>query len=112
MTKSQLLALSDAKLDEVVKIQGTIYDRKRKLTNFQVNNASAMLEAGKKLADVAEHFGVDARTIRYNTDAKYKKAVLKNSSGKHTGKTNMPLEDRAEYKRQLVAKRRNVIIVE
>lgn len=112
MKKSELLKLEDAQLDKAVKIQGTMYDRKRKMNSLAVRNAASMLKSGKELKDVAEHFGVDARTILYNTDAEYKAAVLNKASGKHTGKTNKDLADRAEYKRQLLKSRKNVIVTE
>lgn len=112
MKVKTLLKLTDEELDKKVKIQGTIYDRKRVMNHLDIMNAKRMLDSGKKVSEVARHYEVSAKTIRYNTDPWYRMLVLVTASGKHYGTTNHDLEDRVAYKRELVARRAHVIVEE
>ena len=113
MTKSELKKLSNTKLDEVVKIQGTNFDRKRKVTKQIRYRMLQMLNAGKSVNTVAEHFGVTPHTVRYNTDEDYNayiKAYRKRiKNDRHYG-TFQSVSDRSEYKRDLVEARKSVIL--
>ena len=101
--KQQVLNMSDTKLDASVKIQGTIYDRKRKVTPEMSTKMSKMLNSGKSLTAVASHFGVDRSTVKYNTDATYRDWVKATKSGLHTGVDTCTKANRVAYKRALVA---------
>lgn len=102
MSKLEALTLTDDKLDEVVKIQGTVYDRKRKVTPKMATQMSKMLAKGKKLVDVAAAFDVVPQTVLYNIDPTYRAMKLR-SCGKHTGVDHITVKNRVAYKRTLVA---------
>lgn len=109
MKTKALLKLPNNKLDKTVKIQGTIYDRKRVMNHLDIMNAKSMLRAGRKLNYVAAHYEVCTKTIKYNTDPEYRKTVLDKASGKHYGEV-ADIEERAEYKRSLLKRRARVIV--
>ena len=102
MNKIELLTLTDAKLDDVVKIQGTKYDRKRKFTDDVIAKMTKMCKK-KDYKEVAEKLGVSIRDVRYHTDPVFRSNYIKSLSGKHTGKDTITKTNRIAYKRQLVA---------
>lgn len=102
MTKKEILALSNSQLNEVVKVQGTDFDRKRKFTTEYLVKAIKMYKAGFAMKDIAKTLDVDIRTVRYNMDPSYRKWILSNASGKHTGIDTISAASRAIYKRTLV----------
>ena len=102
MNKIQLLTLTDNKLDEKVKIQGTKYDRKRKFSDEIINKMIKMCKK-KDFKEVANKLGISVRDVRYHTDPIYRSAYIKSLSGKHTGKDTITKTNRVSYKRQLVA---------
>ena len=103
LTKLEALTLTDDKLDDAVKIQGTPYDRKRKVTPEMAKQMTKMLKKNKKLDEIAEAFNVSIHAIRYNTDPIFRANYLKNHCGKHTGKDHITVKNRVAYKRTLVA---------
>lgn len=111
MKKKELLALSDLRLDAAVKIQGTDYDRKRKVTSKMVKKMLNMSKKGKSYKDIATKFGVSSLTVRYNLDKEFRSAFNAKRSGAHTGVTTMTFENRVAYKRNLVAKNADVHVV-
>ena len=72
MTKREIMKLSDTALDKAVKIQGTNFDRKRKVTKQMQYRMKQMVDSGKSITYIAEHFDVTPQTVRYNTDPEYK----------------------------------------
>lgn len=111
MTRKEILALDDVSLDRAVKIQGTQYDRKRKLNDKQVAKASKMLNNKNMTAEeVAEYFGIDKRTVRYYFDEEYRKTRIEQCTGVHVRRSaeadNEAFLDRVAYKRKLVARNR------
>ena len=102
MTKIELLTLTDNALDNTVKIQGTKYDRKRKLTDATIKK---ILNMGKKSTyqEIARKLGLNPTTVRYNLDPEWKAAFNLKRSGKHTGKDHITKLNRVAYKRSLVA---------
>ena len=110
MTRREILKLTDNKLDAAVKIQGTNYDRKRKVTKDIQHRMRQMLSAGKSVDTIAEHFDVTIHTVRYNTDPAYNTWYKKNrSSRKHYGEASSQKE-RAAYKRSLLKARKAVVL--
>lgn len=101
MTKRELMELSDAKLDITVKIQGTNYDRKRKVTKQIQQRMIQMVNAGKSLNYIAEHFSVTPQTVRYNTDPEWRARYNATRDGKHYGLASN-VKERAAYKRELL----------
>lgn len=102
MTKIELLKMTDDKLDTTVKIQGTQYDRKRKVTDKLVEKMLKMAKR-KDYKEIASELGLTYRTVRYHTEPLFRSNYIKGLSGKHTGKDKITMTDRVAYKRELVA---------
>ena len=102
MTKIELLRMTDDKLDTMVKIQGTQYDRKRKVSDRLVEKMIKMSKR-KDYKQIASELGLTNRTVRYYTDPIYRTNYIKGLSGKHTGKDKITMNNRVAYKRVLVA---------
>ncbi len=109
MTKREIMKLSDAKLDKAVKIQGTNWDRKRKVTKQMQYRMMQMLDAGKSVNYIAEHFDVTPHTVKYNTDPEYKEWWNASRDGKHYGANNSTAAERGAYKRTLLKSRKELI---
>ena len=103
MTKLELLTMTDGALDKAVKIQGTKYDRKRKLSDATIAKAKKLFSKGELVSDIARKLGVNYSSIRYQIDSDYRTAYNMRRSGAHTGKDHISKLDRIAYKRQLVA---------
>lgn len=101
--KINMLKMVDNELDKAVKIQGTDFDRKRKVTSKMRESMKRMQKEGKTFREIAERFGVDHRTVRYNLDPNYCTYCKVTTSGAHTGKTHISKNNRVAYKRDLVA---------
>lgn len=102
MTKLELLTLTDNKLDDVVKIQGTKYDRKRKLSDATIKK---IINLAKKYdyKEIARKLDLNPVTVRYNADPVWRALYNETRSGKHTGKDRITKTNRIAYKRSLVA---------
>lgn len=103
MTKVEILTMMDGALDKAVKIQGTQYDRKRKVSNATIKKITKMFDNGKDVAEIARKMGLTARTVRYHADPVWRKEYIAKLSGKHTGKNKISVSNRIAYKRKLVA---------
>lgn len=97
-----ILNASDIRIDKTVKIQGTQYDRKRKLSDQDIAVIKKLVSRGKSIKDIAELFDVRPKTIRYNIDPDYRTYLLSSISGVHTGKLTRTFKDRVTYKRSLL----------
>lgn len=100
----ETLRLDDAALDKKVKIQGTMYDRKRTIAPEVVRKMGRMVKLGKKTTyEIARELGVSPTAVRYNTDPIFKAVHNATRSGKHTGRDKVSVKNRVNYKRSLVA---------
>lgn len=106
MKRKQILQLDDLTLDQKVKIQGTQFDRKRKLNDKDWKKVNKLLKKGFDYKQVAEVFNVTAHCIRYGVDEDYRRHSIEIRSGKHTGIDTCTFENRVEYKRHLIQKRK------
>ena len=106
MKKKQIKMLTPMEIDQLVKIQGTQYDRKRKLTDKDIKRITKLLASDVAIEDVAAMYAVTVHTIKYNTDANYRQHSIKIRSGKHYGETIMDMLNRAAYKRTLALKKK------
>lgn len=106
MNRRYVLCMTDVEVDRAVKLKGTQFDRKRKLTDKQVEKMQKLLRKGKDLEYIAQKFGIDKRTVRYNTDPEYRQSrIIYNSMYRsHTSITKEYTQDRIEYKRKLVSR--------
>lgn len=105
MNKIEILTMMDNELDKAVKIQGTEYDRKRKVKDVDIRKMSKMYNEGKgkSIAEISRKMGLAINTVRYNVDPIYRAQHLAKCSGKHTGKDTVTPSNRIAYKRKLVA---------
>ena len=103
MTKTEILSMVDRDVDRTIKIQGTDYDRKRKLKSKAVAEMRKLVSKGKTFKEIADRLGCCTQTVRYNVDDEWRKAYNANRSGAHTGKDHISITNRIAYKRQLVA---------
>lgn len=109
MKRKEVLKLTPIELDKKVKIQGTQYDRKRKLTNRQIKKIKRALAKGVSEKKLAKKYKVDPRTIRYNSNLEYKFYIQTYQAlnfGDHTGEDKYTIYDRSLYKRHLVSRRK------
>ena len=106
MTRAEILKLTDAEIDKVVKIQGTRFDRKRKYSTSTYNRMKNMFAKGKSVAEIAKALGISYGTVRYNVDEEFRKEFNETRSGAHTGVDKITKEDRAAYKRDIIATRK------
>ena len=102
MTKLELLTLTDNKLDDTVKIQGTQYDRKRKFSDADIKKMQTMSKK-KTPEEIAKKLQMRLRDVMYHIDPEYRKNYISKLSGKHTGKDHITKTNRVAYKRNLVA---------
>ena len=111
MKKKDILELSDKELDKVVKIAGTQYDRKRKISDKQIESAKRLVKKGKSFEYIIKKLklNVTENTIRYHLDEAYRRYRIDHANyGRSVaackrGDYNEILKDRAAYKRKLVA---------
>lgn len=100
--KIELLKLTDGELDSKVKIQGTMYDRKRKLSESTLKKIAKMAKS-TTYSKIARELGLCASTVRYHTDEAWRVHYNATRDGSHTGKDKITVKDRVAYKRALVA---------
>lgn len=98
----ELLTMNDNLLDKKVKIQGTEYDRKRKISKATVSKMKKMAKK-KSISEIAKELGISYIGVRYNIDPEFKARHNATRDGKHTGKDHITKYNRVAYKRQLVA---------
>lgn len=99
----EVLEMTDGDLDKAVKIQGTDYDRKRKVTSKILAKMRKMESRGKKYTDIARELGLSTKTVRYYLDEDYRTNYRVSHSGAHTGTDHITKKNRVAYKRELVA---------
>lgn len=105
--RKTILTYTDETLDSIVKIQGTQYDRKRKLTEKQVAEIMDELRKGITVEVLAQKYNVSEWVIRYNTDQDFRAHQLKLREKKSKAHINvMDFEDRVAYKRNLISNKK------
>lgn len=98
--------LTDYEVDKKVRLVHTQYDRKRKLSDRNVETIKRNLMKGKKtIAQLAKKYKVTEHTIRYNIDPEYRQNAIDIRSGKHYGEGHITVENRIAYKRKLLRNR-------
>ena len=103
MTRIDVLTLTDDKLDKVVKIQGTKWDRKCKISEATIKQMNKMSGVGKTIAEIASKLDINPQMVKYHTDPIWRASYNANRSGKHYGKDHITVKNRVAYKRSLVA---------
>lgn len=107
MNKRELLREKNYVIDSAVKIQGTNYDRKRKVTKSMKHRMEQMYAAGKSYRQIAEHFGVAPQTVKYNLDEDYKawKNGTRNNYARNWQPDSTTQAERVAYKKELLGNR-------
>lgn len=106
MTRKQVLALDDLYLDKVVKIQGTKFDRKRKVSDSTIKKIKRLYDKGMSVTEICEKYSMNWLTVKYNVDPEYKKVYNERRDGKHTGVDSISKAERIQYKRDLIKRRK------
>lgn len=105
--RKKVLKMDNKTLDSKVLIQGTEFDRKRKLTEKDLYLIKYGLCVGYSVKELSNQYGVSEWIIKYNTDPDFKKHQLELRKGKSKAHENtLDDENRANYKRYLVKKRK------
>lgn len=107
--KKSIMEMTDLEVDKAVKIQSTQFDRRRHLTDREVEAIKKLREDGHSYSYLGNIFGVDPRTIRAIFDEEFH---IRRKQQSHYGAyvSTLPkdvvkqmLAERASYKRDLVA---------
>lgn len=101
--KVQILAMTDDLVDKKVKIQGTKYDRKRKISDATIRKMKSMIARNYTVSQVAAALGVAYQSVKYHTDPVWRATYNANRDGSHTGKDHISIRNRVAYKRTLIA---------
>lgn len=105
--RKTILTYDNETLDSIVKIQGTQYDRKRKLTERQVAEIVDEMGKGIPVEALAQKYNVSEWIIKYNTDPSFRAHQLKLREKKSKAHINvMDFEDRVAYKRNLISNKK------
>lgn len=99
ITAENCYTKTDVEVDQCIKIQSTVHDRKVRYTQSDVDLMRELRRRGISAAKIAALLGWNTRSVYYHTDDKYKKRNKK--PGAHA-RGQYSLSDRAMYKRQLV----------
>ena len=76
MNIKSIINSSDSKVNSMVKIQGTNYDRRRKVTKRMKHSMEQMYNAGKSYSKIGDYFGVSPKTVRYNLDEMFRQSDI------------------------------------
>ena len=101
--KLEILKMTDEAVDKKVKIQGTEFDRKRKISKATLRKMLSLKSKNKTVAEIARQLGLCYHTVRYNIDPEFRKIYNATRDGRHTGKNHITVKNRVAYKRELVA---------
>lgn len=95
---------TNSEIDNAVKIQGTNYDRKRKVTKDMKRRMQQMYDSGKSYYYIADYYGVSLPTVKYNLDEEFKKESneRRNNYARNWKPTNETYLERVDYKRELL----------
>lgn len=115
MTKREICKRSDSVINKKIRVVGTDYDRRRKLTNRQISNIKKYYARGLSLSEIARKFDVSPSTIRYHVNEAFKnyvnqkrKEYIYAEEFDHVSY----FKNLAAYKRKLVNSGKNLPVVE
>lgn len=111
MTKHEICSLTAQEVDSIVKISGTNFDRRRKLTDRQIKRIRTLyFKRNMTYQRIADKFDVDVRTIRYHVDPEYRRRRIDNAKMYQTPMDAKEYiartEERGEYKRHLILRKK------
>lgn len=114
MTKNEIVNSSDYIINKMVKIAGTNYDRRRKVTKSMKRRMIQMYESGKNISYIATYFNVSYDSVKravnpmFNETEKARKRQVAKDHNYYSYNSNS-FKERANYKRELIKNRKNVI---
>lgn len=108
MTKKEVLGMNDRDIDRVVKIQGTRFDRKRKVSKETIEKIKYLRVCGKSYSSIAKELGISDKTARYYCDDFYRWLDC-HKGGTHKKSAIFTPSERGGYKRRLVSANAHVI---
>ena len=74
MTKKEIINSADSTLNSMIKIAGTNYDRRRKVTTSMRRRMMQMYGSGRSISSIADHFSVSYDTVKRTVDEIYNKS--------------------------------------
>ena len=108
-SRKSLLLLPDTQLNQTVLIQGTKFDRKRKVSEKTDAKMKKLYASGMTVSEIARLLDLNYGTVKYHVDEEYNR-LCRSKGNPHTGKTRISVQDRIEYKRKLVKAGAKVIV--
>ena len=99
--------MTDFQIDRIVKLEGTDFDRRRKLTSKDVDHIKREYKKGKSITQLAEMYNVHYNTIHYHVDKVFRencKKVRKNFAPSVVDATAQRIS-RVAHKRAILAGR-------
>ena len=98
--------MTDFEVDRYIKLEGTNYDRRRKLTTQDVSKIKRDYEKGTSISKLATTYGVSYITIKYHVDPDFKQELNERRNGyAHSDYDWIAArEDRIAYKRSIVSR--------
>lgn len=101
--RNKLLTMSDFELDKAIKITGTNFDRRVKLSVNERMEMKKLYSKGFTVKELAIMFNVDQSTVKYSCDDEYRKqSNERRARNAHKVSHSDNHLDRYEYKRLLV----------
>ena len=91
----------NSKQIDSIKIAGTKFDRRCKLSDTDKNKMFRLRKNGKSINYIANKFGCSTTTVIYHTDAKFKEQANKNRM-KYAFNCKTDYNDRINYKKELL----------
>lgn len=99
----EVLKLTDEELDKKIKIAGTDYDRKRKVTKQILKQLKTLERKGKSYSEIAQIMGLSYHAVKYNLNDEFRFVYNATRDNRHVGKDHITDKNRVIYKRNLVA---------
>lgn len=112
MTRKEILDMSNIEIDSVVRIAGTNYDRRRKISLDTVEKMCYLRYRGWSVTAIAEKFGCSYSAAKYNTEPEYKEMINKKRSEYPASISYTTPSERGKYKRQLLERGKRLPIVD
>ena len=101
--REKVLGKSKTFIDTHIKIQGSMWDKKRKLDDKAIKKIRKMRDKGITLHTIAEKLNVSVFIVHYHTSAKCREKHLKSRNGIHYGNTvNYTIANRIDRKKGLI----------
>lgn len=108
MKRKEVLNLKDSEIDNLIKIQGTDFDRRRKLSNKDIATIRKLYIKGNSISYLASKYGVTYPTIVYHIsdENKFRMNMQRSQYPNSSNDTIETRNERVNYKRKLVASRK------